>query len=95
MPHTTASELLGRVQQAARFGRIITTNHGRQQMAARGVQASDVENAIRTAATAIDQPDVGAVRVEGGLDVERDPIESGRSFRPARASSRHRDVSVN
>jgi len=58
---------LGRIQQAARFGRIIPSRHAPDEMANAGVQAK--EKAILSATTALKQSD-GKFRLEGGVAID-------------------------
>ncbi len=67
-------ELLARIQNAARYGRIRTGNHSRESMSKRGASAEDVKRAILSATRAINQPEKGAVRLEGGKDRDGDEL---------------------
>jgi hypothetical protein len=63
----TDDELLNRVKNAEKYGRVIPRKHARERMAERNVSAEDVSRAIRSATSAIPQ-EGGTVRLEGGLD---------------------------
>jgi hypothetical protein len=65
-----SDELLKQVKHAARFGRVVPAKHARERMAERGVFPADVEKAIATATRAIEQPEDGTIRLEGGVDVD-------------------------
>ena len=67
------AELLRSVQQDARIGRVTLTKHAREEMAEASALAPDVERAIRTATTIIQQPD-GCLRLEGGSDTDGDSL---------------------
>jgi hypothetical protein len=61
--------LLDRIKHAAKFGRIIPSQHAKERMQERNAEPKDVENAILTASKAIEQ-EQGAVRLEGGRDLD-------------------------
>lgn len=65
--------VLGRIQHAARYGRVIPTQHARERMRLRNADPRDVDSAIHSATVAIEQ-DEGAVRLEGGSDLDGDPL---------------------
>ena len=59
-----------RALHAARCGHLIYRKHARERMVERGISPPEVEGAIRGATTAIDQPENGTVRLQGGMDLD-------------------------
>jgi hypothetical protein len=64
---------LARIQQAARYGRVILTRHAEEEAENANVQARDIENAIRTATVAMEQ-EQRKFRLEGGTDLDGDSL---------------------
>jgi hypothetical protein len=68
-------DLLERIQHAARHGQIhVSRVHGRERANERNARAQDIRAAILCATSAIDQPDQGTVRIEGGVDTDGDSL---------------------
>lgn len=64
---------LARIQQAARYGRIILSRHAEEEADNANVQAQDIKHAVLTATTAIAQ-EQGKFRLEGGSDLDGDAL---------------------
>jgi hypothetical protein len=64
------AELLERVKLAAKLGGLKVTRHARIRMDERGATAEDVRQAILTSSVALEQPDEGTIRLEGGADTD-------------------------
>ena len=58
----------------ARLDRVVFTSHARRRMDERGATEWDIRRALRTATAAVHQPDRRAWRVEGGVDIDGDPL---------------------
>jgi len=70
---TASADALARIQHAARHGRVLLSRHAQDEAENAGVQARDIENAIRTATVAIEQ-EQQKYRLEGGCDLDGDAL---------------------
>lgn len=68
------AKALAEIQWLARLDRIVVTPHAGRRMDERGATERDVRNALWTATAALRQADRDNWRVEGGLDIEGDPL---------------------
>jgi hypothetical protein len=64
---------LARIQHAARYGRVILTQHAQDEAENANVQAHDVEHAIRSATVALAQ-EHGKFRLEGGTALDGETL---------------------
>lgn len=64
---------LARSQRAARYGRVILSDHAQEEADNANVQARDIEHAIRTATSVLAQEE-SKFRLEGGTDLDGVPL---------------------
>jgi len=76
------TSLLAKVQHAGRYGDQWPVKHAREQMRERHASPEDVRLAILSATVAIDQPDNGTIRLEGGTDSDGDELKVVVAFDP-------------
>ena len=65
--------MLTRIHHAARYGRIILSLHAQEEAEEAGARWADIKSAILTATVAKEQAE-GRVRLEGGTDLEGEPL---------------------
>ena len=65
--------MLARLKHAARFGIVKLSDHAQEEAENASAQAKDIENAITTATSVIEQRGK-RFRLEGGVDVDGDGL---------------------
>ena len=68
-----SAELLAKIPKAARHGEIRLSPHAEEEAGKANAQARDIKRAILSATQASEQEE-GKVRLEGGSDVDGEPL---------------------